>query len=414
LDRKPKVLHILSQRPSRTGSGITLDALVLHAHKAGWEQRVVAGVPADAPSPEGGGLDPDDFYPLVFGEGELDFPVPGMSDVMPYPSTRFSAMSSRQVEAYRSAWQSHLDDVITRFEPDVVHAHHLWIVGSLVKEVAPRLPAVSHCHATGFRQMTLCPGLADPVRAGVARNDRFVVLHSGHARELSQRLDVPGSRIHVVGAGYRDDIFHSRGMSENREGRIIYIGKFSAAKGVPWLLDAFERIVARRPGIELHMVGGGAGPEADALRQRMQAMAPAVVLHGQVPQEELGKVMRRCAVCVLPSFYEGLPLVLVEAMACGCRLVATRLPGVESELAPLLGPAMELVPLPRLAGVDAPLEDDLPAFVDNLTEACMKAVARKPLEGPAAVVPGGLKPFTWEAVFRRVEAIWRELIERDV
>ena len=56
--------------------------------------------------------------------------------------------------------------------------------------------------------------------------------------------------------------------------------------------------------------------------------------------------MRRSTVCVLPSFYEGLPLVLVEALACGCRLVATDLPGVVDELAPRIGAALELVELP--------------------------------------------------------------------
>ena len=76
--------------------------------------------------------------------------------------------------------------------------------------------------------------------------------------------------------------------------------------------------------------------------------------------------MRRSSICVLPSFYEGLPLVLVEAMACGCRLVATDLPGIVEELAPRLGDALELVTLPTMAGVDTPVEAELPAFVDRL------------------------------------------------
>ena len=54
----------------------------------------------------------------------------------------------------------------------------------------------------------------------------------------------------------------------------------------------------------------------------MLSMAPAVTLHGQLNQPQLAVLMRRCGVCVLPSFYEGLPLVLIEAAACGCRIVA--------------------------------------------------------------------------------------------
>ena len=60
-----KVLHLLSQRPSLTGSGITLDSFVRHASSAGWDQRVVIGVPADDPSPPVGGLDDAHIVPLV-------------------------------------------------------------------------------------------------------------------------------------------------------------------------------------------------------------------------------------------------------------------------------------------------------------------------------------------------------------
>jgi len=65
----------------------------------------------------------------------------------------------------------------------------------------------------------------------------------------------------------------------------------------------------------------------------------------------------------LPSFYEGLPLVLVEARACGCRLVATDLPGIRERLLPVLGDELALVELPRLTGVDKPVAADLPAFI---------------------------------------------------
>jgi glycosyltransferase involved in cell wall biosynthesis len=143
----------------------------------------------------------------------------------------------------------------------------------------------------------------------------------------------------------------------------------------------------------------------------MESMAPLVRFHGHLGQPELAGLMRRCAVCVLPSFYEGLPLVLVEALACGCRLVSTALPGITEQLAPRLGPAFELVPLPRIEGVDRPAADDLPAFVDYLEAALEAALEKPPLGDPATAMPGALEAFTWKAVFERVESLWRELIE---
>lgn len=401
-----RVLHILSQRPSLTGSGITLDALVRCAADAGWDQRAVVGIPEIGPEPEVGGLDGDRVHSLRFGAGDLAFDVPGMSDVMPYPSTVFGAMDGATVAAYLRGWRDHLSAVIDSFRPDVIHSHHVWLMSSILKDLAPSTPVVTHCHATGLRQMELVPRFGDRVRSGCARNDAFVVLHRLHADALAAALRVPGDRVHVVGAGYRDDIFSARGRHAGSDPAVLYIGKYSAAKGLPWLLDAFDRVAADRPGLTLHIAGDGSGAEADELRERMRAMAPRVVLHGQVDQVALAGLMRRSTVCVLPSFYEGLPLVLVEGLACGCRLVATALPGVVEEIAPKIGSALELVDLPPMAGIDTPDVAGLPAFVDRLARAVTRAVDA----GPAGDRAAELETFTWRAVFGRIEHVWRRVI----
>jgi glycosyltransferase involved in cell wall biosynthesis len=403
-----RVLHALSQRPSLTGSGITLEAMVRHADDAGHEQRVVVGVPVDDPRPAVGGLEEDQIYPLAFGKPPLDFAVPGMSDVMPYPSTRFSALTDDQVKVYRRAWADHLRPILSDFRPDVIHSHHLWLMSAAIKDIAPSTPVLTQCHATGIRQMELCPDLADQVRAGCSRIDAFAVLHRGHADELERCLGVSSDRIHQVGAGYRDDLFFAPASAP--EPALLYVGKYSAAKGLPWLLDAFESVSARRPGLNLHVAGGGSGEEADALRARMDRMAPSVVQHGQLSQPDLANIARRSTVCVLPSFYEGLPLVLVEALACGCRLVSTKLPGVVEELAPRLGDALTMVELPRLETIDQPRPDDLPAFVDRLEAAIESALDAPPFGDPVQTMPEALAHFSWETVFNRVEILWRSLV----
>jgi len=318
-------------------------------------------------------------------------------------------MTDGEIDRYRSEWRRHLQNVIDEFEPDVIHSHHVWLMSSLLKDLAPKIPVVTQCHATGLRQMELVPGLAREVRAGCARNDAFVVLHRGHAGALVGILGVPLARIHIVGAGYRHDLFHVRGRVGNQQPALLYIGKYSTAKGLPWLLDAFERLKSRYPNLRLHIAGDGSGVEAEVLRKRMQHMAPGVVLHGQLAQEELAELMRRSTVCVLPSFYEGLPLVLVEALACGCRLVATDLPGVVDELAPRVGAALELVELPALTGVDNPVQTEIPGFVERLETGIERALHAPPPGEPKEI----LSSFTWQAVFERIEHVWRRLIDEN-
>lgn len=406
-----RVLFILSQRPELTGSGITVDALVRHAAAAGHEPWVLCGVPADEPTPGVGGLPPERVLTVTFGEGgDLPFDVPGMSDVMPYASTVWSRMTTRELASYRDSWRGAVRRAVALVQPDIIHSNHLWLMSSLLAATGPEVPTVAHCHATGLRQMQLCPHLRDEVVAGLRGLAGFVVLHDDHARQVADILNVPPGVIQVVGAGYRDSLFHLSDAPDpdQREGHLAYVGKFSAAKGLPWLLDACEQLWATGHRFTLHIAGDGAGDEADQLRARMQALTPDVVIHGRLDQHALADRLRRCAALVLPSFYEGLPLVLAEARACGCRLVSTALLGVVRNLAPAFGDALALVEPPRLIGPDTPDQRDLPAFTARLADA-IEATLRAPLDPPA---PHQLVPFTWQAVFARVEAAWHTAAAR--
>ncbi len=407
-----KVLHLLSQRPSLTGSGVSLDSIVRCATAAGWEQRVVIGVPGDDPSPAVGGLRPEQMHPLVFGAGTLDFPVPGMSDVMPYPSSRFSRLSVSQLESYRRAWRAHVSRVVESFRPDLVHSRHVWLLSSLVKECAPDIPVVTHCHATGLRQLELCPHLREEVTRGCARNDGFFALHALQARKLVEMLRVDPERVHVVGEGYRPEIFHAEDRGDGCGLDIAYAGKLSRAKGLPYLLDAFEVLAEKIDGLTLHVAGSGGDAESEDLRQRMTAMAPRVVMYGHLGQDALAALLRRSRLFVLPSFYEGLPLVLIEALACGCRLVCTALDGVRHGLGAAIDPFTSWVVLPRLRGPDTPVEEDCPAFVEHLAGTMESALFQPLPSASPELVTRALEPFSWPGVFARIERVWRGLLER--
>ena len=92
--------------------------------------------------------------------------------------------------------------------------------------------------------------------------------------------------------------------------------------------------------------------EADRLLGRMKTFGDALIYHGRVDQPRLAELMRGCKVFALPSFYEGLPLVLVEALACGCQPVCTALPGVRSGIIPHLPGVLHTVELPEMEKID--------------------------------------------------------------
>tara|TARA_R110002126_G_scaffold4409_9_gene23168 strand:- start:9602 stop:10822 length:1221 start_codon:yes stop_codon:yes gene_type:complete len=397
-----RILHVTAQRPGWTGSGVTLEALVRVADRAGWTQAVVAGVPVSAPSPRVGGLPSRAVHTLTFGRGgDLPFAVPGMSDVMPYPSSVWTALDSTEIEAYVAAWRHRLATSVRAFRPDVIHVHHTWLVASILADVAGGVPIVAHGHGTDLRQLELCPHLADRVVRGVARVDRCVVLHQDHAARYTSRFGFDPKQVPIVGAGFDPNHFHARGREADPH-TILFAGKWSEAKGLPQLLDAVDAMSSESFPIRLLVAGGGGGAEAEALRARIDASSCATPL-GQLSAADLAGHMRRCAVFVLPSLFEGLPLVLVEAAACGCRVVATDLPGVVEGLADALGDRLTMVALPRLEGPDRIASGEEAAFTDRLRVGLSAALAAGPIEGDPS---SELAPFTWNAVGERVIDVW--------
>ncbi len=404
----PRVLHLLSQRPGRTGSGVTLEAFVRGADRTGWTQQVSVGTPAEDPHPEVADLDPSDIHPLQFGCGRLEFPLPGMSDVMPYKSSVFSQLNEDQIATYKSIWTQHIGDLVSKFRPDLVHSHHIWLMSSVLREIVGDLPVVVSCHATGLRQMELCPHLKNQVVVGCRKLDAFCVLHHGHADALSATLGISAEKIHVVGAGFNEQFFRpgetDKPSQEPR--RIVYAGKYSYAKGLHCLLDAVQKINQGAMKVQLHVAGTGVGEEANKLTASMEQMGDAVVRHGQVSQGELANLFRQSELFVLPSFYEGLPLVVVEALASGCKVVCADLPGVRNQMQSLIGQGLDVVPLPPMQTIDQPLESEIPAFIERRATAI-----EKQLESRGNVeIASAVKTFSWDSVFDRVQRIWRRLI----
>jgi len=381
----------------RTGSGVTLDALARRAHEAGIDQHFVVGTPVDSDTPPVADLPRQCTTEVHFGGELLPHPVVGMSDVMPYATRTFSSLSIAEIDRYRDVWRKSVSKAVANFKPDLIHSNHVWLLSSVIRNVCD-VPVLMHCHGTGLRQMTLCPHLRNEVVDGCRRNQAVLALHNEQAGDLRRILGFSDEQVSVVGGGYDDQIFTPDPLIERSSRTIAYAGKLSHAKGVPELLEA----VSEMDDVRLHLAGGGDGPEADEIRKRASELGDRVIVHGAVAQPELAAILRGSQVFVLPSFYEGVPLALIEALACGCQLVSTALPGVAGEIAPHIGDAFELVELPELIGADRLADHDRPKLISDLRSAIERALEKGP---PVA----NLSRFTWAGVYRRTRIMWDRL-----
>lgn len=113
--------------------------------------------------------------------------------------------------------------------------------------------------------------------------------------------------------------------------RLIFIGRMAGVKGAPLMIDALARLRAAHPAVTLTMVGDG--PERPALEARARdlGLGDAVRFTGYQSQDQVAAHVQEADILALPSFAEGVPVVLMEAMASGKPVVATRIAGI-SEL----------------------------------------------------------------------------------
>lgn len=141
---------------------------------------------------------------------------------------------------------------------------------------------------------------------------------------------------------------------------------------------------------------GSAQAQYDAIGAQAARLATPVEFLGRLDPEHLAQEYRAASTFVLPSFFEGLPLVAVEALACGCKAVLTDLPGIRPWLSLGLPQAsVRWVTPPAIADVDKPKLSDLPAFETRLAEKIAASLA-----DPSPVLDA--TALSWGGVLQRI------------
>lgn len=396
-----RILNISAQKPDSTGSGTYLAALVASQIAAGHEAAVLCGA---APGDTQGELDPAArVFAVPFETSELPFCICGMSDVMPYSSTRYCDLTPTMAASFERAFGAAIDQAIAVFKPDAIICHHLYLLCALVRERVRGIPVCGVCHSTDIRQM-LTHGLAhERIVAAVRCLDAVFSLHAEQADMIRRVYGVDPLRVHVIGTGYDHRVFCRDGQMTKVPGSLAFVGKVCVKKGVESLVHAMGRFgedsdAARgvRPS-RLVLVGGhGDADEYERIARASGDSPVPVKFAGRLSRDELVRAYREAEVFVLPSFYEGLPLVPIEAMACGCKVVMTDLPGVRPWLETALpGAPVTWVTPPRMTDVDTPDARDCQRFEHALADAVAQSLA-EPIStfDPSAV--------SWDACWARI------------
>lgn len=320
------------------------------------------------------------------------------------------------------------------FCPDIVHAHHLWLMTALARRVFAQTPLVATPHNTELRLLINAPHLAPRVLPEVRRVDRIGVLTPRSRLDTVDAFGVRSDRLVETGAGFREDLFappaesrqvllerlrREHGVSLPEARFVTYVGRLSSAKGIPYLLRAVRRIVGRvaespavessGPPMKLLLIGAsGSGDDGRHMDELVRQAGDAALHLGTLPQAAIALVLQCSDLFVLPSLFEGLPLVMLEAAACGCPCLVSGLPTIESWIsrAWIESGVFTLVPKLEVVRADQPLERDIPRFVADLADLLQRRLDSPPALEARRRLAEDMRRHSWSAVFGRYEALY--------
>jgi glycosyltransferase involved in cell wall biosynthesis len=266
-----------------------------------------------------------------------------------------------------------------RFQPDVVYAHFLVPTG-LIGALAGRAPLVVTAHGRDVRNVGWLPGIRAATRFVAHRAAAIIAVSDYLRRELETKVPEARGKTEVVDSGVDLERFKVQPAPEGPP-HYLCVGSLIQRKNVLGLANAFERLG------EGTLTFVGTGP----LRAQLEGR-PGIELRGALPYDQIPAQIAAAHVVCQPSLIEPFGQAVLEAMACGRSVVATRIGGppefVPPEAGVLVDPVDEdalvealrtaaSMPCPNQAARAAAEEHDVRRQAEKV-EAILERAARGP------------------------------------
>jgi glycosyltransferase involved in cell wall biosynthesis len=182
--------------------------------------------------------------------------------------------------------------------------------------------------------------IGDPISAWhtrtVLREADFVVTVSGDLRAKAVAMGASPTKARAILNGCDLSVFHVKDRLEARQRlhidpdteAVVYVGRMDVRKGLRELVDAAASLHPQRAGLHVYLVGEG--PDRPAIESAIQARDAAGYIHAlqSCAADDVAIWMAAADLVTLPSYMEGCPNVVLEALACGRPVVATNVGGI--------------------------------------------------------------------------------------
>jgi glycosyltransferase involved in cell wall biosynthesis len=217
--------------------------------------------------------------------------------------------------------------LISKYNLDVIHFHAGAGGIFVLKKLKSKTFVTTHTNNYMFQYKRLgkfSKRLLSPLEKCTYQiADRILSVSSYVKKNLINDYQMPRFKIRVVPNGVNAGTFYPISNYFHNMKDVLYVGRIDKRKGIEFLIDAVERLITDHPSIRLIVVGKGAYVKEVKAYIQDKAVRNHIVFLGWKDSRSLNQLYNRATVYVMPSIVEGFGMTLLEAMACGCPVIAT-------------------------------------------------------------------------------------------
>ena len=244
---------------------------------------------------------------------------------------RFPGHYVRENKAYSKSIYQEIKDSIGSY--DLIYAQGFtgWQFIKEKKSGRINIPVVINFH--GYEMFQKAPSIGAKLQyillkhtaKWMSLNADFAVSLGGKLTTILQDLGVPNARILVTPIGVESSWLNKNPTPGNEIRKFVFIGRYERRKGIEELNKSLQQLIDKGVDFEFNFIG--------PVPKEKQLITSQVIYYGKiVNQEEIQRIVRQCDALVCPSHSEGMPTVILEAMASGLAIIATNVGAVKEQI----------------------------------------------------------------------------------
>ncbi|HSD84548.1 MAG TPA: glycosyltransferase family 4 protein, partial [Anaerolineae bacterium] len=317
----------------------------------------------------------------------------------------FGSLSDDRRERYVAAFRRKIQEEVALFKPDIVHAHHGWVIGAALAEL--NVPYVISLHGTEHYGFTHYPAYRELALTGLRKADRVLALTELERAKALETYGLDPDRVRVITSGVDTAFFApwsvDRRQALSRYGNVdpdrpcvFAASKLTAIKGTDVVVRA-AALYSKLPERPLTLIAGAgdARPQLEALCAELQ-LRDDVLFIGQQSAAQMVELYNLAEVTVLASRLDWFPLVVLESLACGTPVLASEVGGLSQLVPSNVGRLFSAGDYATIA-----------AHVTDTNRSNFKATAQ------AACVAHVCKKFSWDRTVDRIIAVYQDVLREN-